>query len=276
MRQIPWLYIESKHPVFRSGNMETLAFFPSENTQRWLRNHRCVWKINQFMLSLSIEEDAKTNGTAAILPSDQAIELSFYLGVNDLSYSQYTEIDDSPIHYTQHHYFCELDTVETPVIPLELKKSELREKLRPIALPKPFQKLGVLHILIKKPNVFFFDLENFVSRRILFQCEEKKYRLCYAIRFDYKDENMPSIVLDENEKVAFNEIPVENDEYRFLMTKEPINLTDLQYVNCYGVRISEENSINRLRCKVPKFSLLDLTLHPTYPHEQILLREIKY
>jgi len=76
--------------------------------------------------------------------------------------------------------------------------------------------------------------------------------------------------------VAFNEIPVENDEYRFLMTKEPINLTDLQYVNCYAARTSEENSITRMRCKVPKFSLMDLTSHPTYPHEQILLREIKY
>ena len=158
---------------------------------------------------------------------------------------------------------------------LELKKSELREKLRPIALPKPFQKFGVLHILIKKPNVFFFDLENFVSRRILFHCEEKKYRLCYAIRFDYKDENMPSIVLDESEKVAFNEIPVENEEYLFLMTEEPIYLTNLQDVNCYAARVSEENETTRLRCKVPKFSLMDLTSHPTYPPEQILLREKK-
>ncbi len=276
MRYIPWLHIESTHPVFRSGYMDCLAFFPSENSQTWLRNHRCIWKMSQNRLTISIEEDPKNPGQPFIVPSPSAIELSVYIGINDLNYALYTEIDDSPIHYTQHHYYTDILGTESINQEILLNHSEIREKVKAIALPKPYQKMGVLHILIAKPQAFFSQLKIKSAHQIRFLCEEKKYQICYVVKHSHPPEGMPTSVHEEDDKVHFNELEVENDDYLFLISKQEVQLSALSDLNCYckGTYNGEESA--RLKCKANKFSLHDLTTHPTYPHKYILLREIKY
>ena len=276
MRYLPWLHIESTHPVFRSGSMDCLAFFPSENSQTWLRNHRCIWKMWQNRLTISIEEDPHNPGLPLILPSASAIELSIYIGINDLSYALYTEIDDSPIHYTQHHYYTDILGVESINQEILLNHSEIREKVKAIALPKPYQKMGVLHILIAKPQAFFSQIKNKVAHQIRFLCEEKKYQVCYVVKHSYPPEGMPVLVQEETEKVHFNELDVENDEYLFLISKEEVPLSGLADLSCFCIGTYNGEESARLKCKAQKFSLNDLTTHPTYPHKYILLREIKY
>ncbi len=276
MRYIPWLQIESTHPVFRSGYMDCLAFFPSENSQTWLRNHRCVWKMWQNRLIISIEEDPNNPGQPMIVPTSSAIELSIYIGINDLSYALYTEIDDSPIHYTQHHYYTDILGTESINQEILFNHSEIREKVKAIALPKPYQKMGVLHVLIAKPQAFFSQLKNKSAHQIRFLCEEKKYHICYVVKESHPAEGMPTSIHEDTDKVHFSELDVENDDYTFFISKEEIALSALSDINCYCKGSYEGEDSVRLKCKASKFSLNDLTTHPTYPHKYILLREIKY
>lgn len=276
MRYLPWLQIESTHPLFRSGFMDCLAYFPSENSQVWLRNHRCIWKMVQNKLIISIEEDPQNPGMPKIVPSSSGVELSIYIGINDLDYALYTEIDDSPIHYTQHHYYVDILGSESINQEILLNQSEIREKVKPIALPKPYQKMGVLHILIAKPNNFFSQLKNKSVHQIRILCEEKKYAICYVIQQSHPPLGMPTSIHEEEDKVRFKELEVDNDDYVFFISDKDVSLTQLPDLNCYctGSYDGEENA--RLKCRVQKFSLNDLTTHPTYPHKYILLREIKY
>jgi len=136
--------------------------------------------------------------------------------------------------------------------------------------------MGVLHILIAKPQAFFSQLKNKSAHQIRFLCEEKKYQICYVVKHQHPPEGMPSSVFEEDEKIQFNDLEVENDDYLFLISKQEVQLSDLSDLSCYckGTYNGEESV--RLKCKANKFSLHDLTMHPTYPHKYILLREIKY
>lgn len=267
-----WLNIASFHPFFRSQKMDCLGIFPNEKTQKWLKNHRHVWKFTHNELKISVSTN---NNQPEILPTNEEIVLEFYLGVNDNSFQQYTDIDESPIFYKQHYFEYQFNEIQESIIELALKDGNIQDKDVLISLPPGYQKFGNFKIKISKPYDFFVSCIHKKINQIVFKAEVKSYFLFYAIKNETSFKKIPNLIEEEGQKVTFLQANVDNSDYVFFRSTEAVKITELNTLESYSYWVSPEGSKTKLRVKTPNFSLQDLGKSPTYPHFQALLKEIK-
>lgn len=268
-----WLTIKSFHPYFRSKKMECLGIFPSEKTQLWLKNHRHNWKFsnNELKISFSVNQ----NNLPEITPLNEPLELEFYLGVNDLNFQQYTEINELPIFYHQHSFSIDIESTETFPYLIQLNEGSLIKNDKLIALPAGFQKLGNLKINFSKPLDFFVSCISQKTNDIEFISDSKSYFLFYAVRNNIKNKRTPNFIDDESKNTAFQSTNVDNSEFVFFSSTNAIKAHLLNKLECHSYLVSDDGNKSKLKVKTPNFSLRDLGKSPTYPHFPALLKEIK-
>lgn len=268
-----WLTIKSFHPYFRSKKMDCLGIFPSEKTQLWLKNHRHNWKFthNELKISFSVNHQK----IPEIAPLNEAIELEFYLGVNDLTFQQFTEIDDAPIFYQQHHFIQNIDSLDNFPLNIQMNNGEILKTDKLIALPTGYQKLGNLKLIFSKPYDFFVSCIEANSNQIVLNADSKAYPLFYAVRNDIKNKKTPNLIDDESKNTTFQAINVDNSEVLYFKSNNSIKAHQLNSLECYSYWVSDDGSKTKLKVKTPNFSLRDLGKSPTYPHFPALIKEIK-
>ncbi len=267
-----WLNIDSFHPFFKSQKMDCLGIFPNEKTQLWLKNHRHVWKFtnNSLKISFSIRNEGPE-----IPPTNEEIELEFYLGINDLSFQNYTVINDSPIFYKQHHFNIEMKIEDPTDRKIQLNEGEILDTDKMISLPVGYQKMGNLKIKFSKPLDFFVSCINKNTNKIVFEATDKSYFLFYAIKNESTFKKIPNLIEEESQKVTFSALNVDNSNFIYFKSEYEVKLTQLNSLEPYCCYVSDDGVKSKLRVKTPNFSLNDLSKSPTYPHFSVLLKEIK-
>ncbi len=268
-----WLTIKSFHPFFRSKNMECLGIFPSEKTQLWLKNHRHNWKFTNHELKISFSVNQQN--MPEISPVNDLLELEFYLGVNDLSFQQYTNIEDSPIFYHQHHFNITVDQIDQFPDSINLNEGEILKTDKLISLPPGYQKLGNLKINFSQPHDFFVSCVSRNTNEIAIIADSKSYPLFYAVRTGVKNKKTPNFIDDESKNTTFQTSNVDNSEFIFFKSENTIKVHELNNLECYSYWVSDGGNMSKLKVKTPNFSLRDLGKSPTYPHFPALLKEIK-
>jgi hypothetical protein len=268
-----WLTIKSFHPYFRSEKMECLGIFPSEKTQLWLKNHRHNWKFtnNELKISFSVNQ----LNLPEIMPLNESLELEFYLGINDFTFQQYTEIDDSPIFYHQHHFNLEIENLEKFPMLVNFNEGKILKADKLISLPTGYQKLGSLKIMISGPSIFLASCISKISNEIKIIADSKSYPLFYAIRGNVKNKKIPNLIDDESKNTTFKAENVDNSDFVFFKSNNSIKVHELNHLECYSYWVSEDGTKTKLKVKTPNFSLRDLGKSPSYPHFAALLKEIK-
>jgi hypothetical protein len=268
-----WLTVKSFHPYFKSKKMECLGIFPSEKTQLWLKNHRHLWKFtnNELKISFSVNQ----LNLPEITPLNESLELEFYLGVNDLNFQQYTEIEDSPIFYHQHHFNLEIETLENFPMLVNLNAGKILKTDKLISLPTGYQKLGSLKMVIHRPSNFFVRCISKISNEINMIADSKSYPLFYAVRGNVKNKKTPNLIDDESKNTFFKGENVDNSDFVFFKSDNSIKVHQLNDLECYSYWVSEDGTKTKLKVKTPNFSLRDLGKSPNYPHFPALLKEIK-
>ena len=275
MRFCDWLTIESRHPYFKSQKMDCLGIFPSEKTQLWLKNHRHNWKFTENSLKLSFSISPINENIPEIEPLNEPCELEFYLGINDLSFQQYTEINDLPIFYHQHHFNLDLDNdVEFPQT-IHLNEGEIKKSDKLISLPTGFHKFGNLKVSFNNINEFLGNCINGNSPKMLIQAVDKGYSLFYAIKNNIKNKKAPNLIEEENNKATFSIENVDNSEFIYFKSDETVKLSELNSFESYCYWVSAKENKTRLKVKTPNFSIRDLGKSPSYPQLPALVREIK-
>ena len=276
MKIVPWLVIDSKHSFYRSGKMEFLEIFPSNSTQDWLKNHRNYFRtVDQtFIISCGVD----SGGIPEIEPQNQPYSLHFYLGTKDVNFALFTDCNDKPLHSHSFHFNLDLDLnpgLETPIF-LNLKDAEHLEEVKPISLPSGFFKLGELRINI--PSFGDFVKSNVVKGPSTFIIESaaKSYQLIFAVNKLGNPELMPTEIIEESGFTTFNPIDVDNSSHAFFASQSEISIDKLNSLECVPYRVHGNNSRTKLKCRVPKFGLSNISKSPSYPHLPVLLQEIKY
>lgn len=269
-----WLTIKSFHPYFRSNKMECLGIFPSEKTQLWLKNHRHHWKFtnNELKISFSVNQQ----NLPEIVPLNEPLELEFYLGVNDLTFQQFTDINDLPIFYHQHHFNIDIETIETFPKSVDLNGGNILKSDKLIALPTGYHKLGNLKINFSKPHDFLVSCISQNSNEIEITADSKSYLLFYAVKNNVKNKKTPNFIDDESKNTTFQPSNVDNSEFIFFNSTDAIKAHLLNTLECHSYWVSDDGNKSKLKVKTPNFSLRDLGKSPTYPHFPALLKEIKF
>lgn len=270
-----WLTIESLHPYFKSQKMECMGIFPSEKTQLWLKNHRHNWKFTENSLKLSFSISPINENTPEIEPINGPYELEFYFGVNDLSFQQFTEINDLPIFYHQHHFKVNIDTNTVFPKTINLKEGLVKKSDKLISLPTGFHKFGNLKINFNNIKDFLVNCINGNSPKMIIQAEDKAYSLFYAIKNNVKNKKAPNLIEEENKKATFFIENVDNSEFVFFKSDKGIKLSALNSFESYCYWVSADESKIRLKVKTPNFSIRDLGKSPSYPRLPALVKEIK-
>ncbi len=274
MKIVPWLVIDSKHTFYRSGKMEFLEIFPSNSTRDWLKNHRNYFRtVDQtFIISCGVDSD----GIPEIEPQNQPYSLHFYLGTKDVNFALFTECNDKPLHSHSFHFNVDLNpSLDTPIV-LNLKDAEHIEEVKPISLPSGFFKLGELKINI--PSFGDFVKSRIVNGPSTFIIESasKSYKLIFAINKLGNTELMPTEIIEESGITNFNLLNVDNSNHAFFASEGEISIDKLDSLDCVPYRVHGNNNRIKLKCRVPKFGLSNISKSPSYPHLPVLLQEIKY
>lgn len=278
MKYFPWLEIYTSHKYFASGRMDSLAFAPTAITQRWLKNHGCLWKFENGSLKISIGEDVINKNTAKVIPISDELTLDFGIGVNDLSYSQYTEIDDSPLHYFQHLFQAkiQLENLSKPQVVISTSTVMEKEKNNFIDFNGPYTMFGQLSVEMVNVRSIFENLKEDNVNSICLNFEVKSYSLCYVVRKSENVENFPQQIVEENGKVQFGRFADASDRFDFFISQDKVKITELNKLefNCLGNYAGEKNV--KLRCKAKKFALNNLGVNPLDSKQYLLINEIEY
>jgi hypothetical protein len=274
MKIVPWLVIDSKHPYYRSGKMDFLEIFPSNSTQEWLKNHRNYFRTvdQKFIISCGVTSD----GIPEIEPQNQPLSLHFYLGTKDLNFSLFTDCADKPLHSHSFHFNLDVKPSQELSIALNLKDAEHVEEVKPISLPSGFFKLGELKINIPSIQEFVKTGIDEVPTTFIIESEARAYQLIYAVDKTGNPELMPTEIMEEAGITTFNPIEVDNSRHAFFASQNEINIDKLNSMECVPYRIHNNNTRTKLKCRVPKFGLSNISKSPSYPHLPVLLQEIKY
>ena len=113
------------------------------------------------------------------------------------------------------------------------------------------------------------------TNQIVFRADVKSYFLFYAVKNESTFKKIPNLIEEEGQKVTFLPVNVDNSEYLYFQSQEPVKITDLHSLEPYSYWVSPEGTKTKLRVKTPNFSIQDLGKSPTYPHFSALLKEIK-
>jgi hypothetical protein len=274
MKILPWLKIDSKHPFYRSGKMDFLELFPSTSTQIWLKNHRNYFRTIDQSFILSCKVNA--NGIPEIESQNLPQTLHFYLGTKDVNFSIFTDCEDKPLHSHSFHFNVDVTSNFEPPINLNLKDAELKQEIKSISLPSGFYKMGELRINI--PEISSFIKKGIENGPITFNIESqtKAYQLIFAIDKTGNQELMPTEILDEADIATFEPLNVDNSRHHFFASTGEISIEKLNSIECVPYRIHEDKSRTKLKCRVPRFGLSNISKSPSYPHLPVLLQEIKY
>lgn len=274
MKILPWLVIDSKHPVYRSGKMEFLEIFPSNSTSEWLTNHRNFFKAvdGKFIISCRTADQINPE----IESQEQPYSLHFYLGTKDLNFSSFTDCSDQPLHSHSLNLHVDIQSVENNIININLKDAEVVEGVKPVSLPSGYFKIGELKINIESIPTFIKSNISKGPTNIVINAHAKSYKLVYAIDKLGNSELMPTEIVEESGITTFNQIEVDNSNHTFFASNDEIGIDKLNLLECVPYRVQSNNIKTKLKCKVPKFGVSNISKSPSYPHLPILLQEIKY
>lgn len=273
MKLNEWLIIDSKHPYVKESKMDFLGIFPTLQTQQWLSNHRHNWKSNSGSTTLSV--GISSNNEVEIPPVNGPVVLEFHLGVNDLSFTNFTDFDSTPLHYAQHFYEVKINNKITESRILDFKNSIKVEGPSAISLPNSYFPLGKLKIEFENLNELLNQLSS-SPIHIKIESQEKSYTLIYGIQNDPENDKMPNFLEDESQNVDFYTLNVDNSKWLFLATKTEVPISCLNLLECVPYHIDSTMNKRKLKCRIPKFNLSFISKSPSFPHNPVLLREIKY
>jgi len=274
MRIVPWLIIDSKHPFYKSGKMEFLEIFPSNSSREWLTNHRNFFKSVEGKFIISCRTSDQIN--PEIESQEQPLSLHFYLGTKDLNFTSFTDCSDKPLHSHSLNLDIDIQSDEDNYKEINIKDANVIEGVKPVSLPSGYFKIGELKINVHSITKF---IKNNISKgptNIFINAHVKSYQLVYAIDKSGNPELIPTEIVEESGITTFNQIEVDNSSHTFFASQNEIGIDKLSLLECVPYRLQGNNAKIKLKCKVPKFGVSNISKSPSYPHLPILLQEIKY
>jgi hypothetical protein len=277
MKIIEWLNIQGKHEISGDDKLFSFGIFPDTETQRKLKNHRHLWNLDRGNLSVKFFTHATNIDLPEIEFLESSITLSFLLATKDTNFQLITKDLEIPFFYENHLHEIRINGDENLSLKHELIFANgIKFKPAPMQLPNGFQSIGKLNISIENQMNFFKKIIRSTNPLFInFIFKSAAYPILIEIEADINSGLLPEIVEDENGYAHFSLQNVHNNNTVLAFSIEPVNLTKARELSIQSYYISIDKEKKRIKHKNVRFSVDNLTNHPSYPQYPVLYKKVK-
>ncbi len=277
MKIVDWLNIQGKHEISGDDELFSMGIFPDTETQRKLKNHRHLWNLDRGKLTAKFF----THPTSSELPEidflEKSITLSFILATKDTNFQLVTKDLDIPFFYENYKHEININGIENLNQQQKLTFTEgIKYKPTPIQLPSGYQSIGKLLVKIENQIDFFKKIINSNNPLFIeFNFKSAAYPILIEIEADINNGLLPEIVEDDNGYAHFYLENVDNNKTVFAISTEAVNLIYARDLSIQSYYISMDKEKKRIKHKNARFSIDNLTNHPSYPQHPVLYKKVK-
>ncbi len=278
MKIINWLNITAKHELYEEDDLYSFGIFPDTETQKKLKSHRHLWNFDNGKLNAKFFTQAKDNLSPEIAFLNSSVTLKFILATKDSNFQLITKDLQIPFFYEnfRHEITIDKNTNTNNIIEVVFVDG-IKYKPSPIQLPNGYQSIGILCLTINDQLDFFNNIINRSSPLIInFLFKSAAYHVLIEIEQNIKSAQLPEIVEDDSGYAQFTTENVDNNKSILALSIEPINLSNSNKLSIQSYYISTDKEKKRIKHKNVRFSIDDLTNHPSYPHYPLLYKKVKF
>lgn len=277
MKIVDWLHISAKHELTGNDELFSFGIFPDNETQRKLKNHRHLWNLERGKLAIKFFTSATNSELPEIDFLESRIQLNFVLATKDSNFQLITKDLTTPFFYENHRHEITIDESNLSSETYNVLFSDgIKFKPSPLQLPNGFQSIGNLALSINNQANFFKEIvKQNRPFTLTFQFKSASYPILIELQPDDNNTQLPEIVEDDNGYAHFSIENVDNNGAVFAISSEPINLINASKLSIQSYYISTDKEKKRIKHKNVRFSIDNLTNHPSYPQHPLLYKKVK-
>ncbi|MFN5889781.1 MAG: hypothetical protein ACK448_05245 [Bacteroidota bacterium] len=277
MKIVDWLNISAKHELTGDEELFSFGIFPDNETQRKLKNHRHLWNLERGKLTAKFFTHAINTELPEIDFLEPTVTFNFILATKDSNFQLITKNLDIPFFYENHRHEISIDGANSAPDEVAIVFANGNKyKPSPMQLPNGYQSIGNLILTIENQVDFFKNIVNLKRPLSLnFQFKSAAYPILIELIPDMNTGPLPEIVEDDNGYAHFSLQNVNNNTTIFALSTEPINLVSASKLSIQSYYISTDKEKKRIKHKNVRFSIDNLTNHPSYPQHPLLYKKVK-